>query len=137
VIVVATANDPTTLDSAILRRPGRFDRVVEFPVPDCELRATYFRKFIPSLTEAEVQDCVDPSEGFSFAQLREAYILAGQRAYEKSAEVTGRELKDAIGSLRQGMAAVAERKPGVGFSTSSETGSPPTFLNRTEQGGKL
>ena len=34
VVVVATANDPTTLDPAILQRPGRFDRVVEFPAPD-------------------------------------------------------------------------------------------------------
>jgi len=34
VIVVATANDPTVLDSAILRRPGRFDRVVAVPAPD-------------------------------------------------------------------------------------------------------
>jgi ATP-dependent 26S proteasome regulatory subunit len=31
VIVVATANDPTCLDPAILKRPGRFDRVVQFP----------------------------------------------------------------------------------------------------------
>jgi hypothetical protein len=137
VVVVATANDPTTLDSAILRRPGRFDRVVEFPFPDGGLRAIYFRKFIPHLTEAEVQGCVDHSEGFSFAQLREVYILAGQRAYERGAEVSGRELNDAICSLRQGMAAVTERKPGVGFSASSELGSVPAFLNRTEQGGEL
>ncbi len=137
VIVVATANDPTTLDSAILRRPGRFDRVVEFPAPDCGLRAGYLRKFIPNLTEAEVQDCVDLSEGFSFAQLREVYILAGQRAYERGAELSGRELKDAIGALRHGMAAIAKQGPGVGFSASSETGSVPTFLNRAEQGGDL
>jgi ATP-dependent 26S proteasome regulatory subunit len=137
VIVVATANDPTSLDSAILRRPGRFDRVVEFPMPDPGLRATYFRKFIPHLTEAEVENCADYSEGFSFAQLREVYILAGQRAFERGGEVTGRELNDAISSLRKGMGAVAERKPGVGFPASSETSSVPTFLNRAEQGGEL
>jgi hypothetical protein len=137
VIVVATANDPTTLDAAILRRPGRFDRVVEFPVPDGGLRATYFRKFIPHLTEAEVQGCVGQSDRFSFAQLREAHILAGQRAYERAGEVSGRELSDAICFLRQGMAAVAERKPGVGFSGSSELGSAPAIFNRTEQGGEL
>ena len=32
-IVVGTANDPTALDASILRRPGRFDRVVAFPLP--------------------------------------------------------------------------------------------------------
>jgi len=137
VIVVATANDPTALDPAIMRRPGRFDRVVEFPAPDAELRATYLRKFIPNLTEAEVQDCVDQCEGFSFAQLREVYILAGQRAYENGGEVSGRELNHAICSLHEESATVAERKPAVGFSPSSETDSAPTFLNRTEQGGEL
>jgi len=137
VIVVATANDPTALDPAILRRPGRFDRVVEFPAPDGELRASYLRKFIPRLTEAEIEDCVDESEGFSFAQLREVYILAGQRAYEKGGEVSGRELNHAIRSLHRGTATVTERKPAVGFSASSETSSAPNFLNRTEQGGEF
>ena len=33
IIVVATANDPTCLDPAILKRPGRFDRVVQFRNP--------------------------------------------------------------------------------------------------------
>src|SRR5271155_1137555 len=137
VVVVATANNPTALDPAILRRPGRFDRVVEFPVPGGEMRATYLRKFIPNLTAAEVQDCVDQSEGLSFAQLREVYILAGQRAYEKGGEVSGRELNHAIRSLHRGTATVTERKPAVGFSASSETSSAPNFLNRTEQGGEF
>ena len=137
VVVVATANDPTALDPAILHRPGRFDRVVEFPAPDGGLRASYFRKFISNLSEAELQDCVDHSAGLSFAQLREAYILAGQRAYERGGEMSGRELKDALGALGQGMTAVADPKPGVGFSASSETGPLPTLLNRAGRGGEL
>src|SRR5271156_4426748 len=136
VIVVATANDPTALDPAIMRRPGRFDRVVEFPAPDAELRATYLRKFIPNLTEAEAEDCVDQSAGFSFAQQREVYILAGQRAYEKGGEVSGRELNHAICSLHNGTAAVAPPKPGVGFSASLQKGPLPSLLNHAEQGGE-
>jgi len=136
VIVVATANNPTALDAAILRRPGRFDRVVAFPAPDRELRVRYFQKFMPHLAEEEVEDCVRHSEGFSFAQLREIYILAGQRAYERGGEVSGRELKDAVSSLRQGMAAVGKQEPGVGFSASAETSSVPALLNCTEQGGE-
>lgn len=37
VIVVATANDPTSLDPAIMRRPGCFDRLVPFRPPSREL----------------------------------------------------------------------------------------------------
>jgi len=132
VVVVATANNPTDLDPAILQRPGRFDRVVEFPAPDGGLRAAYFRKFVSHLSHAEIQDCVDHSAGLSFAQLREAYILAGQRRYERAGQVSGRELWDAISALRRGMCAVAERRPEVGFSASSKTGSLPYFLNGAE-----
>lgn len=136
IIVVATANDPSTLDPAILRRPGRFDRVVEFAAPDEKLRGSYFRKFIPNLTDQAVQDCVDHSAGFSFAQLREAYILAGQRACEGGGDVSGRELRDAIGTLRKAMTAVTERKTAVGFSSSAGPGSLPAFLNCAERGGE-
>lgn len=136
VIVVATANDPTALDPAILRRPGRFDRIVEFRVPDCKLRATYLRKFIPNLTEEEVQRGVDHSEGLSFAQLREVYILAGQRAYELGGEVSGRELHDSLCALRTGMDTASERKPGVGFLATSETVTEPTLVNCAERGGE-
>ena len=33
-ITVATANTPECLDQAIVKRPGRFDRVVRFPNPE-------------------------------------------------------------------------------------------------------
>src|SRR5271156_376211 len=137
VVVVATANDPTALDSAILRRPGRFDRVVEFPAPDCGLRAAYLSKFMPNLTRPEVQECADHSRGLSFAQLREVYILAGQHAYERGGEVSGEELHDAILALRKGLAAVGEQKPPVGFSAYSETSLVHASLNRAGQGGEF
>jgi cell division protease FtsH len=49
VIVVATANDPTCLDAAILKRPGRFDRVVQFRNPDTDLRREYYRRLNATL----------------------------------------------------------------------------------------
>jgi hypothetical protein len=131
IIVVATANDPTALDPAILRRPGRFDRVVEFPGPDHELRATFLRKFLPNLLTEELQRSVNDSDGFSFAQLREAYILAGQHAYERDSEVTGNELHRAICALRSGMGVVLEHKAAVGFLGSGEGSAMPRLLNRT------
>jgi len=51
--------------------------------------------------------------------------------------VSGRDLNEAVCSLRQGMTAVAERRCEVGFSASSETDPVPAFLNRTEQGDAL
>ncbi len=122
VIVVATANDPTVLDAAILRRPGRFDRVVAVPAPDRQLRLRYFTKFNPHLNEEALFRVAEDSDGFSFAQLKEAYILAGQRAFERNTHVTGNDLLEGIRMLRGGMALVSDHKRKVGFVESSFQG---------------
>jgi hypothetical protein len=119
VIVVATANDPTVLDSAILRRPGRFDRVVALPAPDRQLRLGYLSKFNPHLNVDALFGAVEESDGLSFAQLKEAYILAGQQAFERNTNVTGNDLLEGIRTLRGGMALVSDHKPKVGFGESS------------------
>ena len=137
VIVVATANNPTVLDPAILGRPGRFDRIVEFPVPDCRLRATYLGKFIPNLAEEEVRHFADCSEGFSFAQLREVYILSGQNAYDKKREITSRDLTQAIDSLRVGTAGATELRRAAGFLAPSEVMAQPALLNRASVNAEL
>jgi SpoVK/Ycf46/Vps4 family AAA+-type ATPase len=119
VIVVATANDPTVLDSAILRRPGRFDRVVALPAPDRRLRLRYFSKFNPHLNEEALFRAVENSDGLSFAQLKEAYILAGQKAFDRNTNVSGNDLVEGICALRGGMVLVSDHKPRVGFGETS------------------
>ena len=119
VIVVATANDPTVLDSAILRRPGRFDRVVALPAPDRKLRLRYFSKFNPHLNDEALVRAVEDSDGLSFAQLKEAYILAGQKAFDRNTNVSGNDLLEGICALRGGMALASDHKPRVGFGESS------------------
>jgi hypothetical protein len=96
VIVVATANDPTCLDPAILKRPGRFDRVVQFRNPDADLRREYYRRFSPILAGDEFEFVIEKTEGFSFAQLRETYILGAQSAYEHGREIEVDDVIEAI-----------------------------------------
>ena len=115
VVVVATANEPTALDPAILRRPGRFDRVVLFPNPTAELRLRYLRRLNSQLKEVELRPAIDLSEGFSFAQLREAYILAGQMAYEREGEIEPEDIFSAVQTLRIGYAMVKQRRDTAGF----------------------
>ena len=115
IVVVATANEPTALDPAILRRPGRFDRVVLFSNPTAELRLQYLRLLNCTFDEAELQDTLDLSEGFSFAQMREVYILAGQRASDRKGELAPNNLLSAVQSLRYGAAEVKSRANAAGF----------------------
>ena len=96
VIVVATANDPTCLDSAILKRPGRFDRVVQFRNPDAHLRREYYQRLSPILTGEQFESVITQTEGFSFAQLRETYILGAQSAFEHGREIRVADVIEAI-----------------------------------------
>jgi ATPase family associated with various cellular activities (AAA) len=96
VIVVATANDPTCLDPAILKRPGRFDRVVQFRDPDPDLRRQYYRRLSPVLSGEQFEIVITQTEGFSFAQLRETYILGAQAAFEHGREVGIADVIEAI-----------------------------------------
>jgi ATP-dependent 26S proteasome regulatory subunit len=85
IIVVATANDTSSLDPSILKRPGRFDRVVPFSKPDERLCAEYLDRLSRSAFNGESPaSIVAEAVGLSFAQLRESYILAGQCAYDHS-----------------------------------------------------
>ena len=113
VIVVATANDPTCLDAAILKRPGRFDRVVQFRNPDADLRREYYRRLSPMLVGEEFETAIRQTEGFSFAQLRETYILGAQSAFEHGREIG---LPDVIEAIELQAAGAQDLKTSVGAS---------------------
>ncbi len=116
IIVVATANNPCILDAAILRRPGRFDRVVGFQNPSAELRQKYLRQMYKPLATEDLMECTRVTASFSFAQLREAYILAGQIALEEEGEISATRLTQAAQALGETMM-LADRKwnSSVGF----------------------
>jgi AAA+ superfamily predicted ATPase len=82
VIVIAATNRPEAVDPA-LTRPGRFDRLVEVPLPDQRGRRSVFevhlrkaeaqaeRSLFSSLSDAEWGRLLDASEGFSGAEIEE------------------------------------------------------------------
>lgn len=115
VVVAATANEPTALDPAILRRPGRFDRVVLFPNPNAKLRLQYLRKLHCQVPESELKTALEFSDGFSFAQLRESFILAGQSAFDRQTEIEPNDILQAVHTIRRGFADVKSRGDAAGF----------------------
>lgn len=106
-LVVATANDPTVLDAAILKRPGRFDRVVGFHSPDRELCTEYLcRLSRGSFDRQSLKTVAEEADGLSFAQLRESYILAGQLAFDSNSPIGVKQVREGISGVRRQMAAV-------------------------------
>lgn len=94
-IIIATANKPEVLDPAILSRPGRFDRVVNFPNPTADLRNIYFNNLQLNLNFGDMQKVVKKTDNMSFAQLREVYILGTQIADCESREISVEDLVSA------------------------------------------
>jgi ATP-dependent 26S proteasome regulatory subunit len=122
IMIVATANDPSTLDPAILKRPGRFDRLAQFPTPSLEVRRDYLARLTGwAVEDLAVTAAARESDRLSFAQIREAYILAGQRSFRSHGAVVPDELLAAIRALRHEAHSVLLRADGrsVGFGTTS------------------
>src|SRR5205823_13754949 len=73
VLWVATSNDPRGLEQNILDRPGRFDRVVVFPLPGPDERHQLIRLHSPlAIDESSLEGAARMAEGLSGAHLREA-----------------------------------------------------------------
>jgi ATPase family associated with various cellular activities (AAA) len=76
VLYLATTNYPQKIPPRIMR-PGRFDRKLEIgPIPEAG-RTSYFRLKVArmgTVTEANIREYVDVTNGFSFAQMREFLV---------------------------------------------------------------
>jgi len=66
-----------------------------------------------------LDSAVSDSEGFSFAQLREAYIMAGQLAFEGNREICVKDLSSGVRSLRETSRLSTTRISRAGFIGSS------------------
>lgn len=74
VLFIATTNNIEKL-SEKLRRPGRFDRKIEIPNPNAELRELYLKKkFGNKISKGQIDSIVSLTEGLSFGHLREIVV---------------------------------------------------------------
>jgi hypothetical protein len=77
VLVIATCNDATKLDQALLHRPSRFDRIWKFPLPGYEQRLVLLQKHGGGYFSEEVlEEAARRSEGFSMAYVQEIVVSA-------------------------------------------------------------
>jgi AAA+ superfamily predicted ATPase len=78
VIHIGTTNYPERLDKRFVDRPSRFDTIVQIGMPGWAARETYFRSKFEGkdagFTDADIEQWVEMSRGFSIAHMREMII---------------------------------------------------------------
>jgi len=80
--IIAATNRPELLDSALLR-PGRFDRIVEIPLPDEEGRLSILNvhtKNTPLSGQINLEEIARKTDGFSGAEIKSLVVEAGVSA---------------------------------------------------------
>ena len=99
--IIAATNRPDILDDALLR-PGRFDRVIEIPIPDDASRKAILKVHLDSMNTKKVTmgRVVERTKGYSGAELKATCVEAGMIAIRDGrSSVTNQDLMDAISRL--------------------------------------
>ncbi|TFH12336.1 MAG: ATP-binding protein [Lentisphaerales bacterium] len=75
-LVIASTNNPEDIDSALLHRPSRFDRVWHFNLPDRQLRQEYLQNVFANVKNSLLDDIARDTSEWSFAYLKELRTTA-------------------------------------------------------------
>ena len=87
--IIGATNRIDILDPALLR-PGRFDRMIDFPIPDEEARNAIFKIHMRTLNidqKINIRKLVDATEGATGADIKAICTEAGMFAIRKEAEI--------------------------------------------------
>jgi len=97
--IIGATNRSDILDPALLR-PGRFDRLIEIPLPSCEARASIVKIHTASMNladEIDAEGIARLTEGASGADIKAIAMEAGMFAIRSDREsVTASDFGDAV-----------------------------------------
>ena len=99
--IIAATNRPDILDDALLR-PGRFDRVIEIPIPDDASRKAILSVHLSNMNTKKINigRIVDRTKGYSGAELKATCVEAGMIAIrDERSSVSSQDMMDAISRL--------------------------------------
>ena len=112
VLIIGATNRLDIVDPAILR-PGRFDRIIEVPLPDAKGRSNIFKihtKKKPLAKDVDLEKIVERTDGFSGAEIAAIANRAGITALKryvngksssvKEIEISQNDLIDAIRKVK-------------------------------------
>ncbi len=113
--IIAATNRPDILDDALLR-PGRFDRVIEIPLPDDKGRKTILSIHLEKMSTARINisKIVEQTEGFSGAELKATTVEAGMIAIRDNRSKVKQE------DIQLAVERIKKKRETNGFSTSPD-----------------
>lgn len=111
IITIATTNNKEALEKALLDRPGRFDKVIDFPLPDVKERRLMLKVFSNGLVDENLKfldtAAKEYTKGMTGAQVRELVNMAiiyavDEKAYDKDQVLTLTEghFKSAVSTVK-------------------------------------
>lgn len=74
-LVIATTNHPNRLDTALVKRPSRFDKLYKIDFPNLESRKKFLKRHFKELKGDILTKYAQLTEGFSGAHFKELFIL--------------------------------------------------------------
>jgi len=107
--IIGATNRVDILDPALLR-PGRFDRLIEFPMPDEQARAAIFKIHTRKLNIVEninFKKLVEMTDGATGADIKAICTEAGMFAIRKNAEIITED--DFIKAIEKVMSKIKEK----------------------------
>lgn len=101
--IIAATNRPDILDDALLR-PGRFDRVIEIPLPEDASRKSILSVHLKGMNikKLNLQRVVEKTKGYSGAELRAICVEAGMVAIRDGrSSVAQADMMSAVATLEK------------------------------------
>jgi SpoVK/Ycf46/Vps4 family AAA+-type ATPase len=85
VIVIATTNQPDVLEEALRNRPGRFDRLLDIPLPDLDGRLKMLQLYTQNvkLEEMDLMEIASKTDKFTGAHIKELVNTATMLAIDQ------------------------------------------------------
>jgi transitional endoplasmic reticulum ATPase len=93
IVVLAATNNPEKIDYAMLR-PGRFDKIIEIPMPDTQARLEIFKihtRRMPLDKAVVLQELADSTDNYTSAEIENVCREAGMNAIRSKRDVVVKE----------------------------------------------
>lgn len=82
IVVLMTTNDATEMEAALIRRPGRIDRIIDVGAPVAEVRSRLLAHFLPNLEgEPDLEKVAEECHGLMPAAIKEVVHQAALQAF--------------------------------------------------------